>query len=277
MRIIRTVAEMQKLHREICGPVGLVPTMGYLHEGHLSLIRASKKQDLNTVASIFVNPTQFGPHEDFKKYPRDEKRDMAMLENAGVDYVFAPSVEEMYPPGFDSWVEPGVLQERLEGAVRPGHFRGVCTVVAKLFTIICPAKAYFGQKDYQQYLIIKKMASDLNLDVSVEMLPIVRESDGLALSSRNTYLSASERKAALVLYRSLLTAKSLFAAKEYNPEIIRRKMTEEIQRESLAEIDYVSLSDQDTLGEADKVSIKTIALVAARFGKTRLIDNMFLA
>jgi len=277
VRIIRTVAEMQKLHREICGPVGLVPTMGYLHEGHLSLIRASKKQDLNTVASIFVNPTQFGPHEDFKKYPRDEKRDMAMLENAGVDYVFAPSVEEMYPPGFDSWVEPGVLQERLEGAVRPGHFRGVCTVVAKLFTIICPAKAYFGQKDYQQYLIIKKMASDLNLDVSVEMLPIVRESDGLALSSRNTYLSASERKAALVLYRSLLTAKSLFAAKEYNPEIIRRKMTEEIQRESLAEIDYVSLSDQDTLGEADKVSIKTIALVAARFGKTRLIDNMFLA
>ncbi|AII59431.1 MAG: pantoate--beta-alanine ligase [Dehalococcoides mccartyi] len=277
MRIIRTVAEMQKLHREICGPVGLVPTMGYLHEGHLSLIRASKKQDLNTVASIFVNPTQFGPHEDFKKYPRDEKRDMAMLENAGVDYVFAPPVEEMYPSGFDSWVEPGVLQERLEGAVRPGHFRGVCTVVAKLFTIIHPAKAYFGQKDYQQYLIIKKMASDLNLDVSVEMLPIVRESDGLALSSRNTYLSASERKAALALYRSLLTAKSLFAAKEYSADAIRRKMTEEIQRESLAEIDYVSLSDQDTLGEADKVSIKTIALVAARFGKTRLIDNMFLA
>ncbi|KSV16395.1 pantoate--beta-alanine ligase [Dehalococcoides mccartyi] len=277
MRIIRTVAEMQKLHREICGPVGLVPTMGYLHEGHLSLIRASKKQDLNTVASIFVNPTQFGPHEDFKKYPRDEKRDMAMLENAGVDYVFAPPVEEMYPPGFDSWVEPGVLQECLEGAVRPGHFRGVCTVVTKLFTIIRPDRAYFGQKDYQQYLIIKKMVSDLNLDVSAEMLPIIRESDGLALSSRNTYLSASERKAALVLYRSLLTAKSLFAAKEYNPEIIRRKMTEEIQSESLAEIDYVSLSDKDTLGEADKVSAKTIALVAARFGKTRLIDNMFLA
>lgn len=268
---------MQKLHREICGPVGLVPTMGYLHEGHLSLIRASKKQDLNTVASIFVNPTQFGPHEDFKKYPRDEKRDMAMLENAGVDYVFAPPVEEMYPPGFDSWVEPGVLQECLEGAVRPGHFRGVCTVVTKLFTIIRPDRAYFGQKDYQQYLIIKKMVSDLNLDVSAEMLPIIRESDGLALSSRNTYLSASERKAALVLYRSLLTAKSLFAAKEYNPEIIRRKMTEEIQSESLAEIDYVSLSDKDTLGEADKVSAKTIALVAARFGKTRLIDNMFLA
>ncbi|BAQ34633.1 pantoate--beta-alanine ligase [Dehalococcoides sp. THU3] len=277
MRIIRTVAEMQKLHREICGPVGLVPTMGYLHEGHLSLIRASKKQDINTIASIFVNPTQFGPHEDFKKYPRDEKRDMAMLENAGVDYVFAPPVEEMYPPGFDSWVEPGVLQERLEGAVRPGHFRGVCTVVAKLFTIIRPDRAYFGQKDYQQYLIIKKMASDLNLDVLVEMLPIVRENDGLALSSRNTYLSASERQAALVLYRSLLTAKSLFDEKEYSAEIIRRKMTDIIRHESMAEIDYVSLSDRDTLCEMDKVSDNTIALVAARFGKTRLIDNMFLA
>ncbi|ACZ61845.1 pantoate--beta-alanine ligase [Dehalococcoides mccartyi] len=277
MRIIRTVAEMQKLHREICGPVGLVPTMGYLHEGHLSLIRASKKQDINTIASIFVNPTQFGPHEDFKKYPRDEKRDMAMLENADVDYVFAPSVEEMYPSGFDSWVEPGVLQERLEGAVRPGHFRGVCTVVAKLLTIIRPDRAYFGQKDYQQYLIIKKMASDLNLDVSVEMLPIVRENDGLALSSRNTYLSASERQAALVLYRSLLTAKSLFDEKEYSAEVIRRKMTDIIRHESMAEIDYVSLSDRDTLCEMDKVSAKTIALVAARFGKTRLIDNMFLA
>jgi pantoate--beta-alanine ligase len=268
---------MQKLHREICGPVGLVPTMGYLHEGHLSLIRASKKQDINTIASIFVNPTQFGPHEDFKKYPRDEKRDMAMLENADVDYVFAPSVEEMYPSGFDSWVEPGVLQERLEGAVRPGHFRGVCTVVAKLFTIIRPDRAYFGQKDYQQYLIIKKMASDLNLDVSVEMLPIVRENDGLALSSRNTYLSASERQAALVLYRSLLTAKSLFDEKEYSAEVIRRKMTDIIRHESMAEIDYVSLSDRDTLCEMDKVSDNTIALVAARFGKTRLIDNMFLA
>jgi len=277
VRIIRTVDEMKKLHREICGPVGLVPTMGYLHEGHLSLVRASKKQDINTVASIFVNPTQFGPHEDFKKYPRDEKRDMAMLENAGVDYVFAPSVEDMYPAGFDSWVEPGILQQCLEGAVRPGHFRGVCTVVAKLFTIIRPDRAYFGQKDYQQYLIIKRMASDLNLDVSVEMLPIIRENDGLALSSRNTYLSPAERQAALVLYRSLLTARSLFDEKEHRAEVIRKKMTDVIQHESMAEIDYVSLSHQDTLCESDEVSAKTIALVAARFGKTRLIDNMFLA
>jgi pantoate--beta-alanine ligase len=272
MKVIETIAEIRKL--KLPRPVGFVPTMGYLHEGHLVLVRRAKVENPSVVVSIFVNPTQFGPHEDFKSYPRDPERDLAMLEKEGTDIIFMPSADEIYPPNFNSWVDVGRITERLEGASRPGHFRGVATVVAKLFNIVQPDRAYFGQKDAQQLLVIKKMAADLDMNLEVVAVPTVREPDGLAMSSRNTYLNPEERKQAAVLYQALTLAQRLFSQGEKDAKAIRQKMTELIQKQPLAKIDYISIADAQTLDELDKVKPPALVSMAVRFGKTRLIDNV---
>jgi pantoate--beta-alanine ligase len=251
--------------------------MGYLHEGHLSLIRRARAENPSLVVSIFVNPTQFGPQEDFHSYPRDTKRDLALLEKEATDVVFMPSAEEMYSPRFNSWVEVGGVTERLEGSSRPGHFRGVTTVCAKLFNIVQPSRAYFGQKDAQQTVIIKKMVTDLNLNLEIVTLPTVREPDGLAMSSRNSYLSPSERKAALVLYHALTLAQRLWGEGEADAESIRREMRRLIQKEPQATIDYVSIADAETLDELDTVKPPALISLAVKIGSTRLIDNILLS
>jgi pantoate--beta-alanine ligase len=248
--------------------------MGYLHDGHLSLVKQARAENPSVVVSIFVNPTQFGPQEDFARYPRDPKRDLALLEKEKVDLVFMPSSDEMYPPKFNSWVEVGKLAERLEGASRPGHFRGVTTVVAKLFNIVQPDRAYFGQKDAQQLIVIKKMAKDLDMNLEVVAVPTVREPDSLAMSSRNTYLNAEERKQAAVLYQALKLAQKLYADGERNAQNIRQQMTTLIQKQPLANIDYISIADAETLDELDKVKPRALVSLAVRIGKTRLIDNV---
>jgi pantoate--beta-alanine ligase len=275
MKVIESIAAMKKLRRELPEPVGFVPTMGYLHEGHLSLVRQAKKENKSVVVSIFVNPTQFGPREDFKSYPRDIERDLAMLAPV-TDCVFMPSDKEMYPAGSDTWVEVGTITRGLEGAVRPTHFRGVATVVTKLFNIVEPAKAYFGQKDAQQVAVIKKMASELNMNLEVVALPTVREKDGLAMSSRNTYLDPAQRQAAAVLYQSLTLARNLWAQGEKDTAKIRKEMTALIKKEPLAEIDYISIADSLTLEELEKVRPPALVSMAVKVGRTRLIDNIVL-
>jgi len=274
MRVLKTINEIKKLRRKLPEPVGFVPTMGYLHEGHLVLVRQARAENSSVVVSIFVNPTQFGPQEDFKKYPRDPKRDLALLEKEGVDIVFMPPVDEMYPPNFNSWVEVGKISERLEGASRPGHFRGVATVVARLFNIVQPDRAYFGQKDAQQLVVIKRMVAELDMNLEVVAVPTVREPDGLAMSSRNTYLNPEERKAAVVLYQALGLAQRLWAQGGKNAQTIRRQMTELIQKQPLAKIDYISIADAETLDELDEVRPPALVSLAVKIGKTRLIDNV---
>jgi pantoate--beta-alanine ligase len=277
VKVITKIADMRKLRRELSEPVGLVPTMGYLHEGHLSLVRRARAENHSLVVSIFVNPTQFGPQEDFHSYPRDTKRDLALLEREDTDVVFMPSAEEMYTPQFNSWVEVGGVTERLEGASRPGHFRGVTTICAKLFNIVQPSRAYFGQKDAQQTVVIKKMVTDLNLNLEIVILPTVREPDGLAMSSRNSYLSPSERKAALVLYHALTLAQRLWGEGEADAASIRREMRRLIQKEPQATIDYVSIADAETLDELDTVKPPALLSLAVKIGSTRLIDNILLS
>ncbi len=274
MKVIETIAEMKKIRLKLVEPVGLVPTMGYLHEGHLSLARQARIENSSVVVSIFVNPTQFGPHEDFKQYPRDPERDLALLEKEKADIVFMPSVAEMYPPQFSSWVEVEKITGRLEGASRPGHFRGVATVVAKLFNIVQPTRAYFGQKDAQQAVVIKKMVADLNMHLEIVAVPTVREPDGLAMSSRNIYLNPEERQAALVLHNSLCLAQRFYSQGETDAQAIRQQMTALIQKEPLAAIDYVSIADPETLEELDKVNAQALVSLAIKIGKTRLIDNV---
>ena len=276
MKVIETIDEMRQLRLQLAEPVGFVPTMGYLHEGHLSLVRQARRENPSLVVSIFVNPTQFGPQEDFRQYPRDPQRDLALLEKEKTDIVFMPSVAEMYPPQFSSWVEVGKVTERLEGASRPGHFHGVATVVAKLFNIIQPNRAYFGQKDAQQAVVIRKMAADLNMNVEIVALPTVREPDGLAMSSRNTYLNPEERQAATVLYQALTLAQKLWAQGETDAQHLRQEMIDLIEREPLAKIDYVSIADPETLDELDRVKSPALVSLAVRIGKTRLIDNVVL-
>jgi pantoate--beta-alanine ligase len=276
MKILKTIDEIKKLRPSLPPPVGFVPTMGYLHEGHLALVRQARAESASVVVSIFVNPTQFGPQEDFEKYPRDPKRDLALLEKEGTDIVFMPAAGEIYPPDFDSWVEVGRIAERLEGVSRPGHFRGVATVVAKLFNIVQPDRAYFGQKDAQQLAVIKRMVTDLDMNLEVIAVPTVREPDGLAMSSRNTYLNPEERKAAVVLYEALTLAQELFSGGERDAPAIRRQMTELIQKQPLAEIDYISIADADTLDELDEVKPPALVSLAVKIGKTRLIDNIVL-
>jgi len=274
MKVVETIDEMRQLRQRLAEPVGLVPTMGYLHEGHLSLVRQARVENQSLVVSIFVNPTQFGPQEDFNQYPRNPQRDLALLENANTDIVFMPSTDEMYPPQFSSWVEIEKVTERLEGASRPGHFRGVATVVAKLFNIVQPNRAYFGQKDAQQAAVIKKMVADLNMNLEIVTVPTVREPDGLAMSSRNTYLNPEQRQAATVLYQALTLAQELWAQGETDAERLRQQMTDLIQKEPLADIDYVSIADTETLDELDKVKSPALVSLAVRIGKTRLIDNL---
>ncbi|MDZ4246993.1 MAG: pantoate--beta-alanine ligase [Dehalococcoidia bacterium] len=276
MEIVKTIGDMKALRRQMRGQVGFVPTMGYLHEGHLVLVRNSRKGNDHTVASIFVNPTQFGPKEDFTAYPRDPERDFAMLEREGVDAVFIPGAGEMYPPGFDTWVEAGKITERLEGAVRPGHFRGVATVCTKLFNIVEPDRAYFGQKDAQQVTVIIKVVRDLDMNLEIVVVPTVREADGLAMSSRNVYLNPMERKAAVILWKVLSTADKLWAGGESNADRIRGEMVATINKEPLAHIDYVSVADTETLEELEVINRAALVSLAVKFGRTRLIDNIVL-
>jgi len=258
--------------------VGLVPTMGFFHEGHLSLMRRARGERDVVAVSIFVNPLQFGPNEDYAAYPRDMERDLALAAAEGVDLVFAPSAEEMYPDGDPRiTVDPGPLAHRLEGAIRPGHFRGVVTVVAKLFHAVGPGAAYFGQKDAQQLAIVRRMARDLSFLVDVVACPIVREPDGLAMSSRNVYLQPDERTAATSLSRGLREADRLLHEGERDARALAQTAATEIGREPLAQLDYAVVVDEDTFDEVDRVERPARALVAARVGKPRLIDNLLLS
>lgn len=276
MQVVKTITEMRALRQNLKGSVGFVPTMGFLHEGHLALVRRAKAENSVVAVSIYVNPTQFGPREDFGAYPRDLDRDLGLLRKAGADIVFVPLNDEMYPPGFSSWVDVEKVTEPLEGASRPGHFRGVATVVAKLFNIVQPTRAYFGQKDAQQAVVIKRMVTDLDMSLEVVIVPTVRERDGLAMSSRNVYLSPKERQAATVLFKALMLARQLRKAGEKDAEKIRRQMTALIREEPLAQIDYVSIADAETLEELDLVDHPAVASLAVKIGKTRLIDNILL-
>lgn len=276
MMIVSTLEELRSARAILDGPVGLVPTMGYLHEGHLSLVRRAKGECASVTVSIFVNPTQFGPSEDLGAYPRDMERDLRLLEPLGVDLVWTPTPEIMYPDSYQTWVQVEALTEPLEGAMRPGHFRGVTTVVAKLFNAVQPARAYFGQKDAQQVAVIRRMARDLNFPLEVVVCPIVREPDGLAMSSRNAYLDPEQRQAATVLYRALSAAKEANARGERNAEKLRAIMREIISAEPLAQTQYVSCADYDTLEELETVSGNALLSMAVFVGKTRLIDNFVL-
>jgi len=276
MEIAIGLDKLQTLRASLYGTVGLVPTMGYLHEGHLSLIRRAKAECDHVVVSIFVNPTQFGPNEDLSKYPRELEPDLRLIAPLGVDVVWTPTAEGMYPNGFQTWVQVEALTAPLEGAVRPGHFRGVTTVVAKLFNAVQPHKAYFGQKDAQQAAVIHQMTRDLSYPIEIVVCPIVREADGLAMSSRNKYLEGEDRQAALALSRALNAAKELYDAGERDAEKLRGKMKDVIASEPRAQLQYVSCADYDTLAELAAVTGKTLLSMAVLIGKTRLIDNFVL-
>ncbi len=279
MEIIPASAQMKQWSRRCKAQgksIGLVPTMGYLHEGHLSLIRRCRAATDSVVVSIFVNPTQFGPGEDLDRYPRDEEGDLRKCRELGTDAVFMPDASQIYGPNHQTYVEVGPVAEPLCGATRPGHFRGVATVVLKLFNIVLPDRAYFGSKDYQQLQVIKTMVRDFDLDVDVVACQTVREQDGLAMSSRNAYLSPEERNEALCLYKALTRARALFAAGETNGDNYLKAMREIISREPNAEIDYVSLVDPESLQDLEKVDSRALAALAVRVGRTRLIDNMLL-
>ena len=279
MKIVGTVKEVREQVKEWKKQglsVGFVPTMGYLHEGHKSLMDAARKGNDKVVVSIFVNPMQFGPTEDLATYPRDLNHDAALCESAGVDLIFHPEAEEMYEKDFCSFVDMTGLTEGLCGKTRPIHFRGVCTVVNKLFNIVTPDHAYFGQKDGQQLAVIKRMVRDLNMDIEIVGCPIVREEDGLAKSSRNTYLNEKERQAALVLSRSLKEGKALMDAGEKDTAKIRKVITDMIEKEPLAKIDYVEVVDWNTLESVDKVDGPVLTAIAVYIGKTRLIDNFIV-
>lgn len=279
MLLLDTVAgvrEAVKAARRAGQRIGFVPTMGYLHEGHLALMRQARAECDFVVVSIFVNPTQFGPGEDFDRYPRDLERDQSLCRSVPVDAIFHPSVAEMYPPGSLTRVQVSGITETLCGASRPGHFEGVATVVTKLFHVVTPDVAYFGQKDAQQVAVIRRMVRDLNMDLEIRPVPTVREPDGLAMSSRNVYLSPEDRQAALVLSRSLQMAQVRVAAGERDLAAIQAEMAALIAAEPRATIDYVSIVDYDTLQPVERLEGKALAALAVRFGKTRLIDNCVL-
>lgn len=272
-RVLRTRAELRAALADVAHPIGLVPTMGWLHEGHRSLFRRARAESATTVATIFVNPRQFNAPADFGRYPRNEARDIAICTEEGVDLVWAPPVEEVYPPGFDTTVTVGRIGRLLEGAARPGHFDGVVTVVAILFALVAAERAYFGQKDAQQVMVIDRMARDLALPTRVVACPTVRESDGLALSSRNVHLTPEERAAAPVLRRALLAARARWTAGERSAEVLRSAVRETVAGEPLAELEYVSAADAETLAELDRLDGPALLSLAAQLGSTRLIDN----
>jgi pantoate--beta-alanine ligase len=273
LRIVRTRAELREALADAPRPVGLVPTMGWLHDGHRALIQRAHDENATTVVSIFVNPRQFGDPADLARYPRSEARDIELCTEEDVDLVFAPSVEEVYPTGFDTTVKVGIVAQPLEGAARPGHFDGVATVVAILFDLVGAERAYFGQKDAQQLLVIRRMALDLALPTEVIAQPTVREPDGLAMSSRNVHLSPEERAAAPVLRRALVAGRSLRRRGEQSAEAIRSEMRGVVAEEPLANLEYVSVADMTTLAELDRVTGPALLSMAVRFGSTRLIDN----
>lgn len=276
MKIIKTADELKKELPGLKRPLGFVPTMGYLHDGHLSLVRKAREDNQAVAVSIFANPTQFAPDEDLESYPRDIERDLKLLRGEGADLVWIPTVEIMYPEGFQTWVEVEGLSKILEGSYRPTHFKGVTTVVAKLFNAVRPDKAYFGQKDAQQAVVITQMARDLNYQIEITICPIVREPDGVAMSSRNTYLGEKERAAARCLSRGLFLAREAYQKGERLSERLRKIVKDEVEREELAELQYVSCADPATLLELeDEVSSCLISL-AVFVGKTRLIDNILL-
>ena len=276
MQVIETVSEFRVAERSAARPLGLVPTMGYLHEGHMSLARRARADNATVSASIFVNPTQFAPNEDLAAYPRDMDGDLAKLEEAGVDLVFAPAPQEVYPEGFDTRVDVGEIAAKLEGASRPGHFRGVATVVCKLLTIVRPDKVYFGQKDAQQCLVIKRLNADLNLGAEVVVIPTTRDSDGLALSSRNAYLRDGDRESALTLSRSLNLAREMHQSEILNAKKISAQMRNLIESEPRTSVDYISISDAETLDELDIIDRPALVSLAVRIGDVRLIDNTLL-
>ncbi|MGQ9755652.1 MAG: pantoate--beta-alanine ligase [Desulfotomaculales bacterium] len=276
MRVCHTVQEVRDFVRAARaeGLVGLVPTMGYFHDGHLALMHRARSECRTVVVSIYVNPLQFGPREDFRSYPRNPERDLRLAEGAGVDMVFMPDDGEMYPPGYATYVDVEGLTDKLCGRSRPGHFRGVATVVTKLFNIVCPDRAYFGEKDFQQALVIRRLAADLNLDLEIITVPTVREPDGLAMSSRNVYLSPAERQAATVLYRSLVKTRDAILAGERDPGRARRILAATIAAEPLAELDYAEVYGLPWLAELDRLEGEVLLAVAARVGRARLIDNL---
>ncbi len=276
MKILETIAALKAERGRLGGSVGFVPTMGYLHDGHLELVRRARAENITVIASIFVNPSQFGAQEDFTSYPRDTGRDLAMLEEENVRLVFMPTVEEMYPQGFSTWVDVEKVTERLEGESHPGHFRVVTTVVANLFNIVQPDRAYFGQKDAQQLAVICKMVSDLELNLDIVAVPTVREPDGLAMSSRNINLTAEERKAALVLWKALCLARGHWEQGQRDVASLRQEMASLIEHEPFASIDYISIADPETLEEIDVIDRPALVSMAVRIGGTRLIDNTML-
>ena len=277
MKLLDSVVEFRRARAEVPGSLGLVPTMGFLHRGHMALVKRAREENDSVAVSIFINPTQFGPSEGYQTYPRDLRRDLELLKAEGVKLVFAPPPEEIYAPGFDTWVKVGALAERLEGASRPDHFRGVATVVMKLFNIARPDRAYFGQKDAQQVRVIEKMVADLDLGLVVVAVATVREPDGLAISSRNIHLSPEERKAATVLWSSLSAARDRWAQGEARAHILKKIVTSTIEKEPLARLDYVSTADSISLEEVDTIDRPTLVSLAVWIGKTRLIDNITLA
>lgn len=275
MQVLTTGAAVRAARR-VLPTLGLVPTMGFLHAGHMSLVERARRECGAAAVSIFVNPAQFGPAEDLSRYPRDLPGDLALLEAAGVAFAFVPAVAEVYPAGFGSRIEVGAVAEPLEGARRPGHFAGVATVVAKLFNVVQPTRAYFGRKDAQQVAVIRRMARDLDMAVDIVACDTVREPDGLALSSRNVYLAPAERAAAPVLYRALARARARHAAGERDAGALRRAMLETLAAEPAVTVDYVSVADPETLRELDRCDGEALASLAARIGPTRLIDNLAL-
>jgi pantoate--beta-alanine ligase len=274
MQVVQTLAELRAARTAIPGTLGLVPTMGALHEGHVALVRRARTENDHVATSIFVNPTQFGPQEDLSSYPRNLERDLALLAEAGVALIWTPTPEIVYPPGFQSWIEVTEVSRPLEGSHRPGHFRGVATVVAKLFNAFTPDRAYFGQKDAQQVAVIKQMAHDLNFPLEVVVCPTVREADGLAMSSRNVYLNPEERAAATVLYRALAAAHEAYLAGERRGPQLRATMQHILDQEALARPDYVSAAHPETLHEVEGEAEIMLLSLAVRIGNTRLIDNM---
>ena len=276
MQVLTTIPEVRAARGAVSGSAGLVPTMGALHEGHLTLVRRAREDNGCVFVSIFVNPTQFGPNEDFAAYPRDTERDLNLLRAENVDYVFMPPLAALYPDGFDTSVDVGLISGPLEGLHRSGHFLGVSTVVLKLLNIVQPSRAYFGRKDAQQLAVIQRLVRDLDLPVEIVPVDTVRESDGLAMSSRNVYLSPSERQAALVLWNALSLARELWTRGARDAEAFRRRMRELIEEEEAARIDYVSVADPQTLREVQRIQGPVLVSLAVRIGKTRLIDNITL-
>ncbi len=276
MMIVNNLDELLYARRFLDRPLGLVPTMGYLHAGHISLIQQARQECNSVLVSIFVNPTQFGPNEDFTSYPRNTEGDLHLLEQAGVDLVWMPSPEVMYPPGYQTWVEVDNLTKPLEGSMRPGHFRGVTTVVAKLFNATRPDRAYFGQKDAQQAAVLRQMTRDLSYPLDIIVCPTLRETDGLAMSSRNTYLDAQQRQAAPVLYRALSAARADYEAGQRDAEGLRQKVKAVLAGEPQVSLQYISCADYDTLVELEQINARALLSLAAFVGKTRLIDNVVL-